>query len=101
VVDILDCFQTEMRATAGDAGASGDHRELVWLQRKAQKGVREVRQVEGRCLGEGGVLEVTGGSEFDRRSLQQWRTSASELDSLAASSSERRGRGERGVRGAL
>ena len=64
--------------------------------KKGTKRVREMRQVEGRCLGEGGVLEVTGGSEFDRRSLQQWRTSASDLDSLAASSAERRGRGERG-----
>jgi hypothetical protein len=67
--------------------------------KKSTKRVREMRQVEGRCLGEGGVLEVTGGSEFDRRSLQQRRTPASDLDSPAASSSGRRGRGERGVRG--
>jgi hypothetical protein len=40
VVDLLDCFQERMRATAGDAGASGDHRELVRLQNKARKGVR-------------------------------------------------------------
>jgi hypothetical protein len=69
--------------------------------KKGTKRVREMRQVEGRCLGEGGVLEVTGGSEIDRRCLQQWRTSASDLDGLAASSAERGGRGEGGVRGAL
>jgi hypothetical protein len=67
--------------------------------KKSTKRVREMRQVEGRCLGEGGVLEVTGGSEFDRRSLQQRRTSASDLDSLAASSAERRGSGKRGGSG--
>jgi hypothetical protein len=85
----------------GDEVLRVSSEELVWLQRRVRKGVREVRQVEGRCLGEGGVLEVTGGSEFDRRCLQQWRTSASDLDSLAASSAERRGSGKSGVRGAL
>jgi hypothetical protein len=30
VVNSLDCFQMWMRATAGDAGASGDHRE-AWF----------------------------------------------------------------------
>jgi hypothetical protein len=30
VVNLLDCFQMWMRATAGDAGASDDHRE-AWF----------------------------------------------------------------------
>jgi hypothetical protein len=39
-----------MRATAGDAGASDDHRELVRLQNMARKGVREVRRDGGGGL---------------------------------------------------
>jgi hypothetical protein len=58
VVGILDCFQTKVRATAGDAGASGDHRELDWLQNKARKGVREVRRDGGEGLE--GVREYGG-----------------------------------------
>jgi hypothetical protein len=46
VVDLLDCFQVRMRATAGDVGASDDHREFVRLQNKARKG-------SGRCAGTG------------------------------------------------
>jgi hypothetical protein len=52
VIENLDFFQTRMRATAGDAGASGDHRELVRLQNKARKGVREVRRDGGGGLEE-------------------------------------------------
>jgi hypothetical protein len=45
-----------------------------------------MRHVEGRRLEEEGVLEVTGGSEFGRRSLQMPRRSASNSSSLGAQS---------------
>jgi hypothetical protein len=59
--------------------ASGDIGELDWLQNKAIKGVKGMHHVEGRRLEEEGVLEVTGGSEFGRRSLQMCGGSATKF----------------------
>jgi hypothetical protein len=58
VIKIFDCFQVRMSATAGDAGASGDHRGLVRLQNRARKRVREVRRDGGGRLE--GVREYGG-----------------------------------------
>jgi hypothetical protein len=53
-----------------------------------------MRCVEGRWLEEEGVLEVTGGSEFGRRSLQMSGGSASNSSSLEAQSQAKKERGE-------
>jgi hypothetical protein len=45
-----------------------------------------MRRVEGRWLEEEGLPEITGGSEFGRRSLQMPQRPASNLSSLGAQS---------------
>jgi hypothetical protein len=60
-----------------------------------------MHRVEGRRLEEEGVLEVTGGSEFGRRSLQMSGGSAINSSSLEAQSQAKKERDEGGVLGLL